>query len=332
MRAEMAVRSSTVAVSVAFPLYCTEVFPLPVITNEPTTMPDVPDWVDAGRGHTPDLKWTFKADGPLTSMRLTRETSELHLTDEIGGIYRLSSTGKMTQMTRFPQKIRLLTWSDNGAYGAGIVGGNVLIRFDRQFTAIWEVELSVDCEAIAIDAYGQFTAVAFKDSGNLVLDPYHQKVGIFQTMRPVKYMEFIQDEPAIVVAAEHGMIACFDLVGKSIWDEKLWSNAGDLSLAQISHQIWLAGYMHGLQIFGFHGETEGSYLIEGNASKVSVSARGDKIATFTIEQNMLWMDKDSEIIWSTHVPFNIAYLQADPLGRELILADPEGKVYCLAWG
>ncbi len=294
-------------------------------------MPDAPEWVEAGRGRTPDVKWTFKADGPLSSMRLTRETSELYLTDEIGGIYRLNSLGKMTGMTRFPQKIRSLTWSDNGAYGAGVVGKNILVRFDRQFGTVWEVELSADCEAVAIDAYGQFTAIGFKDSGNLVLDPYHQKVGLFQTMRPVKFMEFVQDEPAIIVAAEHGMLSCYDLVGKSIWDEKLWSNAGDLALSPMSHQIWLAGYMHGLQIFGYHGETEGSFLIEGNAAKVAVSVRGDKIAIYTIEQNLIWMDKDSEILWSSSVPFAIAYLQADPLGRSLIVADPEGVVYCLSW-
>ncbi len=294
-------------------------------------MPELPDWIADGRGRTPELLWSFRTDAPIVDVVLTRESGEAIITDEIGGIYRVNSQGKLAGITRFPQKLRLFAWSDDGKFGVGVISKNVLVRFDRNFSTLWEVELSANCNALAIDPYGQFTAVGFEDSGNLILDPFHQKVGLFQTMRPVRFLHFVQDEPAVICAAEHGMLSCFDLVGKNIWDEKLWSNAGDMALSPLNHQIWMAGFLHGLQLYGYNGETQGSYLVEGSVSKIAVSGKGNLFAAYTLEKQILWMDSDSELLWQASVPFDVQSIHVDILGRSLLIVDPVGIVYAIGW-
>ena len=71
-----------------------------------------PEWLDAGQGETPRASWSFTADAPLVCLELARETGEVLVADESGGVYLLDRRGQVTALVRGTPDIRSIAFSD----------------------------------------------------------------------------------------------------------------------------------------------------------------------------------------------------------------------------
>ena len=293
------------------------------------------NWIYDGRGRAPEVTWSFQADGSLTDMFVTRESSETYVSDDIGGVYRLDAKGRVALLTRVSPHAKQLVWADTGEFGAALMGENILCRFDRQLRSLWEIEISTECLSIAIDPYGTFIAVSFSDGGNVIFDPRRKKVAVFETMRPLKYMQFSVEEPVLFGAAEHGLLGCYDVGGKKIWEEKTWSNVGDLCHSPESGQLFLAGMMHGVMVFDEQGQSESIVQAGGTdghtVNAVSTDYLGRVMAVSTVEQSIHWIDHDGEQIWAATTPSPIFRMKSDALGRGMQIGFKHGAVSALRW-
>lgn len=281
------------------------------------------------------MAWSFQADAPLTDMVVTREANDTFISDDIGGVYRLDATGRVSLLTRLSPAVRKLVWADTGEFGAALLGDNILCRLDRQLRVVWEVEISVDCLSIAIDPFGTYIAVSFTDGGNVIFDPYRKKVAVFETMRPLKHMVFSPDEPIMFAAAEHGLLACYDVGGKQLWSEKTYSNVGAMAHSPEAGQLFLAGLIHGVMVFDEHGESESIMQAGGSdgqtVNSVSVDYLGRWMAVGTVEQTLHWIDEDGEMVWAATTPEPVFRLQSESLGRGLRVAFQSGSAIALEW-
>lgn len=301
------------------------------MSTQDSPTPADADWIRGGRGNGPALGWSFTAEGMLTALALAREAGEVFVADDTGLLGRLDRRGRIAAINRLHDPVRSLAWSDDGRFGVGICGEATVHFFDHVLQSQWKLELPEQPLSVAIAPFGTHLLISCVDGSNRIYDASRKRVAAFESMRPLAFAEFIATEPGIIVCAEHGLISRYDLQGRQIWTDKLWSNVGQLSIAGDGSLIYLACFTHGVQVYSGEGETVGSYVLDGTVSRSAVSFEPQRIIAATIERSLFWLDADGELLWTTSPPDTIEALECDPLGEWIICGLKCGRVLRLDW-
>jgi hypothetical protein len=293
--------------------------------------PRRPAWL-AGRGVGPQVKWSFGTDGRLISLACSRESGDLFASDEAGTLYRLDRRGRIASMTRLPQPLVQLDWSDDGAFGAGIIGDDEVVRFDRDLHVVHKLTLPDDCLAVAISPFGNHLAVSLADGVTAIYNERKRRITRFETIRPLSFLRFCTAEPILFGAAEHGLLCCHDLSGAEIWQQKNWSNVGKMCITGDGDLLYLASFAHGVQTLDGDGAAVGSYVLEGTVHRMDVSFEPQRLIVSTVERSLYWLDADGELLWGTTVDDDVVELVCDPLGEWAVCGFKEQGLIRLDWG
>jgi hypothetical protein len=290
------------------------------------------NWMREGRGIAPRVKWTCSADGPLTALDLAAETGEVFAADESGSLFRLDRTGRIAALTRFHDPVRILDWSDDGRFGVAVVGEATLHRLDREFQSVWKLDLPEVCVSAAISPFGTHIAAGLASAKNFICSEHKRIEGDFESVRPLAYLKWASAEPLLVGAGQHDLLAAYTVSGEVIWQEKLWSNIGDIALTGESDLIYLAAYHHGVQTFDGEGTNIGTYAVDGTVSKVAASFEPHRVIAATLERTLYWLDADGQLLWTTTAPEELTALHCDPLGEWIVCGFDSGRLIRLDWG
>jgi hypothetical protein len=290
-----------------------------------------PDWLNGQRGVAPEIRWSFSTEAPLVSLDLANESGDLLAADTSGGLYRLDSRGQFVSLTRGHRNIRKIAFCDTGSAAVILTGDSVVSWLDENLEVQWSIELHEVCLDVAIDPYGQHLAVSLADGNNIIYSRFKKQVSNFETMRPLSFLDFLITEPALVGCAEYGFLCRHDFSGNAEWNEKLWTNVGDMSVSGDGTSILLASFTYGIQLFDTAGNNRASYMADGTANLVAGSLIPQQIAAATLERKLYWLDSDGELQWMAEAPEEISRLICDPLGDGFYCGLSSGKVYRLAW-
>lgn len=289
------------------------------------------DWYRKGRGIGPTLKWTCKADGPLTALDLALETGEVFAADEEGTLFRLDAQGRIAALTRLREPIRVLDWSDDGRFGVAVSGEATLHRLDHDLQSIWKVNLPEVCVSAAISPYGTHLAAGMANGRNVIYSEHKRRESEFESVRPLAHLKLAAMTPLLIGAAEHNLLCCHTLAGEVVWQQKLWSNAGGFSMTGDADVIYLAAYHHGIQTFDGDGENIGAYVVDGTVSRVSTSFEAQRLIAATLERHLYWLDVDGELLWAAETPDDISAVRCDPLGESAVVGFESGRIARLDW-
>lgn len=288
----------------------------------------VADWlVTTGRGDRPTLRWSFTVDAPLTDLRLSRETGEVLAADESGGLYLLDRRGQVRALTRTKHSVKRLAWSDTGVAGAAILDDNVVGWFDHHLQFQWTHDLEDEILGIAVDPYGTHVAVGQADGVNLVYSQSHKKTTRFETVRPLRYLQFLTQSTELLVASEYGFVGRYTLAGAPVWTSKLWSNVGDFAATGDGRSMFLAGFAHGVQAFdGLTGNTRGSFICDGSVGLVSCGFTKRDVVAYTLEGTLFSVDDEGNPRWNVTVPENVQRIILSPLSDFIICGFASGRI------
>lgn len=289
------------------------------------------NWLLQGHGIAPRLRWSFSTEGPLISLAMARETGAVVAGDATGGLYHLDRRGQISALTRGFQALTAVAWSDTGNGGAVSIGDSKLCRLSQTLEVQWSTELPDTILSIAVDPHGHYIAAGLANGSNYVFDANQKRVSRFETFRPLSFLRFLVTEPIILGAAEYGLICCHQLNGEEIWNEKLWSNVGDLSATGDGQTILIAGFNHGIQSFDGDGVNRGSFLVEGTPNHVATTFLPKRLVASTLERQLYWLDTGGEILWAAQPPNDICQVACDPLGNWLICGFESGRILRLDW-
>ncbi len=289
-----------------------------------------PPWLK-GQGLGPKVSWSVGTDGALTASALARETGELIIADESTTISRIDRDGQIQAMTRIGAPVRVLVWSDDGSAGAVITGDDTVMRLNRDLQPEWSFNTPDTCLTLAIAPFGNHLVVCLANGVNLIYNERKRRLAQFQTMRPLAFARFCATEPLLFASAEHGLLCCHDLQGGEVWQERLWSNVGELEITGDADLLYLAGFAHGIQAFDGDGGPVGSYVVEGTVNRLSVSFEPNRLLAGTIERSLYWLDSDGEMLWATSLPDDLLNVHCGPLGEWAIAALLNEGVYRLDW-
>ena len=290
-----------------------------------------PSWLSEGQGIPPTIRWTFSTDASLVAMEMGRESGEVVAADSAGGLYRLDRRGQLLTLSRGLKGVRALALSDTSSAGAAIVGERKVVRLNSKLEAEWSVGLPEPALAIAVTPFGRHTAICLANGGNLILGQESEQLSVFETMRPMKWVQFLASEPVLIGAADYGQICAYRLNGQQIWNEKSFTSLGDMCAASDGQTVLLAGFNHGIQALDSEGTMRESYLIEGTVCRVSCSFNADRIAAATLERHLYWLDSDGQLLWATQVNEDILRVICDPLGEWLLCGFNSGQILRLDW-
>ncbi len=300
----------------------------------PADLPDVrtPQWVRDGIGRMPRLSWVYSSGKGVKAMALARETGDLFVADDDRGLARIDGRGELSYLTRLPRPARLLAISDDGQWGAAVVDYGTLYRFDRALKFVWETDLAEPCMAIAIAPFGHHTAVALSDGVTEILNERKRRIAKFETVRPLASLAFCAQSPLLYGAAEHGLVGCYELSGGEVWQERYWSNVGDIAITGDGELVYLAGSAHGVQTLDGDGGTVGAYVVEGTVRRVACSFEPRRVIASTIERQLFVMDSQGDVLWHGDVPEDIVDIACDAFGDEVTVALTSGDIFRFDWG
>ena len=289
------------------------------------------DWLHAGKGISPSLRWSFGTDAPLVCFQTARETGDIFAADSSGGIYRLDRLGRIKSLTRGLKDIRALAWSDTGQFGIVQVGESSLCQFNQKMEVEWTLDQEDPILSVAVSPFGRHVALGLANGKTVILNSRKRHVADFETIRPLRFLQFLVTEPTIIGAAEYGLLCSYDVDGKQLFSEKIWGNIGDLSASGDGNTIMLAAFNLGIQAYDGGGANRASYIVEGTAKNVSTSFTGDRVVVATLERHLYWTDSDGELLWATRTEEEIHGVICDPLGEWIVCGFESGRLIRLDW-
>ncbi len=290
-----------------------------------------PDWLREGEGIPPTVRWAFETDAPLVAMEMGRESGEVLAADAAGGLYRINRKGEVLAVSRGLKNIRAVVWCDVTSAGAVLVGEKKLYRLSGKLEADWSMGLPDAALGLAMAPFGRQIAVSMANGTNLVLGMQSEQLSVFNSSRPLKWIQFLAAAPVLVGAAEFAHIAAYQLSGQQIWSVRGFTSLGEMTASGDGETVFLAGFNHGIQTLDSDGESRESYLMEGTVSRVSCSFNADRLAAATMERHLYWLDSDGQLLWAAQVDDDIVRVICDPLGEWLLCGFASGQIMRLDW-
>lgn len=285
-----------------------------------------PEWLRSGRGTMPSQRWGFATDAALTEFDFARESGEVLAADESGGLYRLDRRGRVQSLTRTSHQIRLVAMADDGSAGVAVLDDTTLAWFDGSLQFRWTRDLPDEAIGLAISPLGTHVVVGMTSGVNIVYDADKRKTSMFESLRPLRFLEFVAETPAIVAAADYGFFARYALTGEMQWNERLFSTVNDLAITGDGSHIALAGLTHGIQMYDSEGNSRGSLIMEGTTHRVSSTYQRRRLAAATLERHLLMTDAKGDLMWMAEPPEDIVRIRLAPLGDFLIVGLASGRV------
>ncbi|OYW20044.1 MAG: hypothetical protein B7Z55_07865 [Planctomycetales bacterium 12-60-4] len=285
-----------------------------------------PEWLKTGRGARPSQRWSFATDAPLADLDLAGESGEVLASDESGGLYRLDRRGRVQALTRMAHQIRLLAIADDGSSGAAVLDDTTLAWFDSHLGFRWRRELPDEAVGLAMSPLGTHVVATLASGMNVIFDADKRKTAAFESLRPLRFVEFLATEPAVVAAADYGFFAKYSLDGDIEWNERLWSTVNDLTVTGTGDTIALAGLAHGLQVYDSEGSSKGSFVLDGTAHRVATTYSKKRLAAATLERHLLMVDAEGELRWLVEAPDDISAVCLAPLGDWLVVGFAGGRI------
>lgn len=289
-------------------------------------------WLQNGQGQPPTVQWAFRTDGTLASFCLARETGEVFLCDESAGIYRLNRRGKVAAVNQLRDSLRLFVCSDDGQWSYAVSGDRQVLRLDRNLQIDWDYETEEDILSLACSPFGHHLLITTASATNILLNERKRKIARFETIKPLHFSNLCGTEPVVIGAAENGLLCCHNLAGAQLWQERVWTNVGSMSVTGSGDIIYLANFGHGVNAYDGDGVSLGAYVLEGTVDRVASSYEPYRLVASTIEQYIYWLNSDGEMLWSSEAPCSIVDVACDPLGEWAIVGLQSGDLMRLGWG
>lgn len=284
------------------------------------------------QGTQPDVVLDDVFPEGVVDMAYAAEARTLLVATAAGTLNLLRRDGTLLKTNRGFDRLRAVVWSDTGNFGAAIIGKNKVMCFDGDLEECWDVKVTGQVRTLAITPFGSHLAICADSSRTHVVTIDRRQIAKFETTRPLDYVQFVAEEPKLIGAAEFGHLCCHEVGGKELWNQRLSSNVGGMSVTSCGRRILLAGFNHGIQLLTSQGNQKGAFMVDGIPTIVAGSATRRRIAAITLESRIYWMNFEGDMLWAADLSEDPPKcLAMGPLGERLFVATQSGRVLQLKW-
>ncbi len=285
----------------------------------------------------PETAWTVVTDSPLKGLALAREAGTILVWDEGNQLYLFDIQGESLSCSRVPSRIVSGAISDDGSLIALLVEaeGGELLLLDADFSVAHQKPAPSDAAFVTIDPHGRYVAVGTRHGLLHLINRYGRPAGRVETIETIAHFCFIPDRPMAIGAASMGMMLGLaidpprgsgPLEIEILWQERMMSTVGRLTLNGDGSMVLASCYTLGIQRFDLKGRNEGAYHLGGTVSHAVPDFPGRTIAAATLEGELAIMNSAGNVRWRTTLPRPAIGLEIDPLGRYVIYGHSTGEV------
>src|SRR4051794_12236883 len=280
---------------------------------------------------------TVVTEAPLKGLSFAREAGRILAWDEGNQLYLLSAQGESLSFSRVPHRIAAGAISDEGSLIALLGDGEdaSLLLLDADFDVKVERPAPTESSFLTIDPHGRYVAVGSRLGAVNFLNRYGRPAGRLETIQPIAHLCFLADRPLLIGAAAFGMLVGVEVMAgrgsgrlepEILWQDRLMSNVGRLTVSGDGGMILASCFTHGIQRFDLRGRNEGSYHLGGTVSHAVPDFPGRSIAAATLEADLALMNSAGNVRWRTQLPRPVIALEMDPLGRYVIYGHATGEI------
>jgi hypothetical protein len=147
--------------------------------------------------------------------------------------------------------------------------------------------------AVAIDCTSQRVAVAAADGSVCIFDEAGSLTQRCSSPRPLHHLAFVPEMPALLGAADLGLVVCFDRLGGVAWRDAVVLHIGCMAVSGDGATIALGCFSDGVFCYS---------LLEGPKSRRIVTAAGPRRFVATSYAADTWMTIGLESAVTTRRP------------------------------
>ncbi len=284
----------------------------------------------------PEIAWTLVTDSPLKGLVLAREAGTILAWDEGNQLYLFNVQGDSLSSSRVPNTILAGSISDEGGLIALLVEAEDagLLLLNADFGVVEQRPAPSDATFVSIDPHGRYVAVGTRQGILHLVNRYGRPAGRLETLEAMAHFCFVADQPMAVASAAFGMMLGVALESgrgdrletEILWQQRLMSNVGRLSINGDAAMILASCYTLGIQRFDQRGRNEGSYHLGGTVAHAVPDFPGRTIVAATLEGELAVMNSAGNVRWRTQLPRPVNALEMDPLGRFVIHGNATGEI------
>ncbi len=268
----------------------------------------------------------------IVALQYAAEARTLLIGTKTGQLISLTDDGTPLRRERGFDRLKLLAFSDDGKFGAAALDDGKLICFNGELKILWQVDFTGEVLAIGMTPFGSNIAISTESSRVHIVTTDKREISKFETTRPLQHVQFLQDSPLLIGAAEFGHLCCHRLDGGEEWNERIANNVGHMVATGCGKRILLAAFNHGIQVLNQNGKQKGSFMIDGIPNLVATSASRKRIAATTLENRIYWLNYEGELIWACDLTSDpVVSMAVGPLGDRIFVATQSGRLLQLVW-
>lgn len=263
--------------------------------------------------------WTTSIGAAPRGLSLAREVGHILVWDHRS--LHLFERGRQSLASQtMPAPLVSACLADDGSALAAIGVKGEIWFFDGKIKLVWEKQLPQAGLAVALDSFGRFIA-ACDASGNLRLfDRKGTLLAETKTPRPLRYLAFIPERPALVGAADFGLVAVYDARLQCLWRDGLVANVGSLAVSGTGETIALAGFSAGLYCYRMTGPPH-TWLPLSSPCKLAALRYDGRRVLFVNQANHLQLvDLEQKVQGEFVLPGTPVEIAISPLGDFAVAA------------
>jgi PQQ-like domain len=278
--------------------------------------------------------WSQTVSSSLRGLSAARERGWLLVWDAHQNLYLVNHAGERQAQIRPPDDLVAACAADDGRSFVAVGKQGQLSLLAPDLTPRWQRSIERRATAVAVDGFGRRIAVAGADGSLHLYDDSGQLLWTNSSPRPLHFISFIPEKPALVAAADFGLILCYDGAGRCLWRDALVAHLGSLTTSGDGAKIVVACYSEGALAYS---------LVNGPKARRQVgtvvacqllasSYAGDVIVTVGLDSTLSLRTADGTLRAEARVDGRPVGMVVNALGTQAIVATAEGMVIAFDLG
>jgi hypothetical protein len=270
--------------------------------------------------------WSLALQSRPRGLALAREKGWLLAWDDKHWLYLLNRNGAKQAQVHVPGSLATACAADDGSSYAAAGSNGEVLWLAPDLTVRWQQTVNQRVLAVALDPFGQYLAVSDARGHLHYFDRYGRPSGHVQTPRPLHHLAFIPAAPFVLGAADYGLVARFDLMGRCVWVDGLVSHIGALTVSGDGEQLLLACFTEGLQRYNMLGKNQGRIHVVEACRLASQSYDGRLILVAGLSNRLLLLDREGKLLCEHLLEKPAGALALSALGERAAVAMADGRV------
>jgi hypothetical protein len=192
----------------------------------------------------------------------------------------------------------------------------------------WQRSIDQRATAVAVDSFGQRIVVADAEGGLHLFDEAGSILWKNDSPRPLHFLSFVPEKPAIVGSADFGLVVCFEAGGRSLWRDGLVAHIGSLTTNGDGTTIGLACFSEGACCYRLTEGPKARRMLPAVAPcrLLACSYAGDVWLTVGLEPQLSLREAGGSVRAEAPIEGRPVAIALDPLGRHAAVATAEGQL------